>query len=185
MRLGVNHSRPDRFWESIWSLVSTRHRLEKRPTTSSTTLEVVFVYNLSMIESQSITVELPKSLFRFLERQAQQMRQPVEKLIAQSVAGNLPPTVDNAPAEKQADLLALQWLPIAQLQQIVNEQVAPTQQARHIDLLSQDELTSDEQAELAQLRQQADWIMLRKAYAWAVLRWRGHPIPTLNELDLP
>ncbi|MFQ5435258.1 MAG: hypothetical protein ACE5FD_10325 [Anaerolineae bacterium] len=128
---------------------------------------------------------MPKSLFHFLERQAQQTRQPIEKLVAQSVAGNLPPSVDNAPPEKQADLLALQWLPTDQLQQIANEQVAPTEQARHTHLLAQDTLTDDERVELAQLRQQADWLMLRKAYAWAVLRWRGQPIPPLNELPLP
>ncbi|VAW39317.1 hypothetical protein MNBD_CHLOROFLEXI01-857 [hydrothermal vent metagenome] len=138
-----------------------------------------------MIESRSITVTLPKSLFQFLERQAQQTHQPIEKLVAQSVAGNLPPTVDNAPSEKQAELLALQWLPIEQLQQIANEQVAPAEQARHLQLLAQETLTDDEQVELAQLRQQADWLMLRKAYAWAVLRWRGQPIPPLNELSLP
>lgn len=138
-----------------------------------------------MIESRSITVTLPKSLFHFLERQAQQTRQPIEKLVVQSVAGNLPPTVDNAPPEKQAELLALQWLPIDQLQQIAHEQVAPTAQARHLELLAQETLTDDERAELARLRQQADWLMLRKAYAWAVLRWRGQPIPPLNELPLP
>ena len=137
-----------------------------------------------MIELHSITVELPMPLFHFLERLAQQTRQPIEKLVAQSVAGNLPPAVDNAPPERQAELLALQWLPIDQLQQIANEQVAPTQQARHTALLSQDARTADEQTELAELRQQADWLMLRKAYAWAVLRWRGHPIPTLNELPI-
>ncbi|MCP4415290.1 MAG: hypothetical protein GY805_01625 [Chloroflexi bacterium] len=138
-----------------------------------------------MIESQSITVTLPKSLLHFLERQARQTHQPIEKLVAQSVAGNLPPAVDNVPSEKQTELLALQWLPIDQLQQIASEQIAPTQQARHMELLSQDERTADELTELAQLRQQADWLMLRKAYAWAVLRWRGHPIPALNELPLP
>jgi hypothetical protein len=32
------------------------------------------------------------------------------------------------------------------------------------------------------LRLEADRLMLRKAYAWAVLRWRGQFIPALNEL---
>lgn len=135
-----------------------------------------------MIESQSITIELSEPLLHFLQRLAKQTRQPIEKLVAQSIAGNLPPAVDNAPLERQADLLALQWLPLDKLQQIANEQVVPELQVRHRHLLAQDDLTPDEQHELIQLRQQADWLMLRKAYAWAVLRWRGQPIPPLNEL---
>jgi hypothetical protein len=144
----------------------------------------VLVYNPGMIDSQQVTVELPLPLYRFLERLAAQTRQPLETLVAQSVVGNLPPSVDNAPLEAQADLLALQLLPIDQLQQAALEQVPPAQQKRHLHLLAKDDLTSDEQAELAELRRQADRLMLRKAYAWAVLRWRGHPIPRLDEIPL-
>jgi hypothetical protein len=46
------------------------------------------------------------------------------------------------------------------------------------------EITSEERLELAELRIEADRLMLRKAYAWAVLRWRGQSIPALNELPL-
>jgi hypothetical protein len=137
-----------------------------------------------MTESQQVTVELPLPLYRFLERLAEQTRQPVEKLVAQSVAGNLPPSVDNAPLEAQADLLALQWLSSEELQRIAHEQISLERQKRHLHLLAQEDLTASEQAEVADLRRQADWLMLRKAYAWAVLRWRGHPIPRLDELPL-
>lgn len=104
--------------------------------------------------------------------------------MAQSVAGNLPPSVDNAPAEAQAELLALQWLPVDELQRIAHEQVAPEQQERHLQLLAQENLTAAEQVELTELRRQVDRLMVRKAYAWAVLRWRGHPIPRLDEIPL-
>jgi hypothetical protein len=142
------------------------------------------MYNVDMMDSQSVTVELPISLFRFLERLAEQTHQPLEKLVAQSVAGNLPPSVDNAPLEAQADLLALQRLSIEELRQIAHEQAPAEQQKRHLHLLAKDDLTAEERTELGQLRQQADWLMLRKAYAWAVLRWRGHSIPRLEEIPL-
>ena len=38
-------------------------------------------------------------------------------------------------------------------------------------------LTEVERNELTQLRTEADRSMLRKAYAAALLRWRGHKIP--------
>jgi hypothetical protein len=137
-----------------------------------------------MVDSRQITVELPLPLYRFLERLAEQTQQPLEKLVAQSVAGNLPPSVDNAPVEAQPGLLALQWLPIGELERIAYEQINAKQQRRHLQLLDKDSLTAAEQTELAELRHQADLLMLRKAYAWAVLRWRGHPIPRLEEIPL-
>lgn len=136
------------------------------------------------MDSQQVTVELPLPLFRFLARLAEQTDQPLEKLVAQSVAGNLPPSVDNMPEEVQAGLLALQWLPIEELELIAHEQVAEKQQKRHLHLLEKGNLSAEEQRELADLRRQADLLMLRKAYAWAVLRWRGHPIPRLGEIPL-
>jgi hypothetical protein len=63
--------------------------------------------------------------------------------------------------------------------------VSLAQQEHHLALLeknSASEITSSEQNELAALRLAADRLMLRKAYAWAVLRWLGHPAPSLNEL---
>jgi hypothetical protein len=33
------------------------------------------------------------------------------------------------------------------------------------------------------LRQKADQLMLRKAYAYVLLKWRGHRLPTLAELE--
>ncbi len=141
-----------------------------------------------MIDSQQVTVDLPLPLYRFLQRLAEQTRQPVEKLVAQSIAGNLPPSVDNAPLEVQADLLAMQQWSIDQLLATAHEQVAIEQQNRHFALLEKNQegnLTLGEQEELANLRLSADRLMVRRAYAWAVLRWRGYRIPPLDELPLP
>lgn len=141
-----------------------------------------------MIESQSITVELPASLLNLLQRLAQQTNQPVEKLVAQSIAGNLPPTIDNAPVELQAALLAMQNWAVDQLLATATEQIPVELQNRHSALLEKNRnelLTLAEQQELASLRLSADQLMVRKAYAWALLRWRGYRIPPLDELPLP
>ncbi len=137
-----------------------------------------------MIESQQVTVDLPLPFYRFLARLAEQTHQPLEELVAQSVAGNLPPSVDNAPVEIKSDLLALQRLAVDELKQVANEQISQKQQKRHLQLLEKTNLSNKEQRELSELRRQADVLMLRKAYAWAVLRWRGHPnpIPRLEEI---
>lgn len=57
---------------------------------------------------QKVTVELPEPIFQQLSRIAVATQQPIEALITQSSASNLPPTVDNAPLELQAELLSMQ-----------------------------------------------------------------------------
>ncbi len=135
--------------------------------------------------TQKVTVELPEPVFRQLARIALATQQPLEVLAAQSIESNLPPTADNAPVEMQAELLMMQTLSITELLSIAQSQINADQQQRHIELLEKnqmDNLTSQERQELSELRIAADRLMLQKAYAWAVLRWRGHRIPALHEL---
>ena len=137
---------------------------------------------------QRVTIDLPDMIFRQLMRVAEATHQPVETLVAQSVISNLPPSVDNAAPELQPELLNLQTLSTEELRVIAQAQVEPAQHQRHTELLARHEaqsLTAAEQQELSSLRQAADYLMLRKAYAWSLLRWRGQRLPALAELPLP
>jgi hypothetical protein len=65
--------------------------------------------------------------------------------------------------------------------------VEPRQHDRHVELLRKNEdehLIPEERQELTALREAADQLMLRKAYAWSLLRWRGQRIPSLEALRL-
>lgn len=135
----------------------------------------------------TLTLTLPRPVFERLQGMAEATRQPLEKIIQQSIEGNLPPDVSDAPAEMQGELLLLQTRSVAELEQIALSQVPAESQARHFALLEQNsagELTLQERRELARLRQEADQLMVRKAYAWALLRWHGRPIPALHEIPL-
>ena len=136
---------------------------------------------------QTLTVSLPEPIYRYLKQIASATRRPVEQVAQESIVGNLPPSVATMPAEMQGDLLGFQGIPLDELRRIASSQMSPAQQARHqwlLDKNSDGSLTPAEQVELAELRTLADRLMLRKAYAWAVLRWRGQPIPLLDELPL-
>lgn len=138
--------------------------------------------------TQQITIELPEPVVRQLMRIAAATHQSIEALVAQSVLSNLPPSTDNAPPELQADLLAMQTLSTEALYTIAQAQSEPAQHSRHTELLQKneaDQLTPEERQELSTLRQSADHLMLRKAYAWSLLRWRGQKIPTLADLPIP
>ena len=137
---------------------------------------------------QKVTVELPQAIFQQLARIANATQQPLETLVAQSTVSNLPPTPDNAPLEIQEELLQMQIWNDEELLAIANSQITDQQQKRHIELLEKnstsEELNKSERQELSVLRVKADRLMLQKAYAWSVLRWRGHKVPNFNEMPL-
>jgi hypothetical protein len=138
------------------------------------------------MDTQPITIQLPDSVLRQLTQLAAATHQPVESLVAQSVLSNLPPSPDNAPPELQAKLLEMQTLNIEDLRAIAQAQIDPQQFQRHAELLRKNEdnqLPPDERQELATLRQRADHLMLRKAYAWALLRWLGEKVPDPQQLS--
>ncbi|MEO1187168.1 MAG: hypothetical protein AAFX46_21960 [Cyanobacteria bacterium J06636_27] len=138
--------------------------------------------------TQKVTVELPQAIFQQLARIASATQQPLETLVAQSIVSNLPPTPDNAPLEIQEELLQMQIWNDKELLAIANSQITSEQQKRHVELLEKnsgnEELNKSERQELSELRIKADRLMLQKAYAWSVLRWRGHKVPNLNEMPL-
>lgn len=110
-----------------------------------------------------------------------------EQLAAQSITGNLPPSFENAPADMHEELLAMQICDVDELRQIADSQISAQQQQHLSDLLERNQENSiqpSEQQELKALRLAADRLMLRKAYAWSILRWHGHPVPALEELPV-
>jgi hypothetical protein len=137
--------------------------------------------------TQQVTLQLPEPILRYFRQLSLATHRPLEQLLRQSVEGNLPPSVDTMPTEMRDELLALQTLAVEELSRIAASQAPAKKQARHLELLERSRLgavSPAEQDELAALRVAADRLMLRKAYAWAVLRWRGYPIPPLAELPL-
>lgn len=69
---------------------------------------------------------------------------------------------------------------------IAQGQINAEQQQHHIELLEKNqngELTSTERQELSEFRMAADQFMLQKAYAWSILRWRGHRV--LQSMNCP
>ena len=137
---------------------------------------------------QRVEIELPESVYRQLARIAEETAQPIATLAAQSVISNLPPSVEDASPELRAELLKLQTLAIEDLLSVAQSEVSPAEHVRQVELLGKHEdgqLTESERQELSTLRQSAERLMLRKAYAWSILRWRGQSVPSLQELPIP
>ena len=121
-------------------------------------------------------------------RVAEEIAQPVATLAAQSVMSNLPPSATDASPEFRGELLRMQTLETSELLKVAQSQMASTGHERQAELLerNQDDLLTDtERQELAVLRAESDRLMLQKAYAWSVLRWRGQQVPSLEEMPIP
>ena len=137
--------------------------------------------------TQSITLHLSDPVYRYLQQVSTITKRPLEQLVRLSVEGNLPPSVENAPQELQDELLAMQSLSPTQLTSIANSQLPQSQRERYLSLLEQNSaggISTEDSAEMEALRLAADRLMVRKGYALAVLRWRGHSIPPLAELPV-
>jgi len=90
------------------------------------------------------------------------------------------PRWDDAPAEFQADLAALDRLDDEALWHLARSRKKAADMERYQELLDKNAngfLTPAEREELTNLRVEYDRMMLCKAHAAALLRWRGHQAP--------
>ncbi len=135
---------------------------------------------------QTVAIQMPQPLYHRLERLSELTRRPIENLVVQTLDANVPSLPGDLSQEMQDDLLALESLDDESLWQVARSVVSPEQQAQHSLLLKrnrQGSITEQELATLTRLSQKADQLMLRKAYAYVLLKWRGHRLPTLAELE--
>jgi len=133
---------------------------------------------------RELTVQLSAHVYRRLEHVAQEFNQPVEAVALTSITGNLPPSLDDVPADLREDLRVLQTLGDEALWAIARGKLAPAKQARLETLLARNSagvLTEAEREDLARLGEETDRLNLHKAQAYALLRWRGFPLLSLDE----
>lgn len=134
---------------------------------------------------QNITLPLPEHLYLRFEQVAKATHQSVTDVLLHAVEVGSPPSWDDVPAEFQADLAALDRLDDKTLWQVARSRQSESVMGRHEELLyknANDTLTPGERNELTQLRQDANRLMLRKAHAAALLRWRGYQLPPSDQL---
>lgn len=135
--------------------------------------------------SQTITLELPDRFLLPLQRTAKATNSQIETLLLKALQNSLPP-LENLPDDIFNDLTSLETLSNEKLLKVLRENVPAKIQKQISDLLIKNnsfQLTDSEKSTLANLQKKADLVMLRKARAAVLLRFRGHRIPTLAELE--
>ncbi len=137
-------------------------------------------------QTMPVTVNLPDVTYHQLQRVAQMTKRRLEDVLLQTIEGNMPPVADDAPLDIQAELQTLQWLDSKALWVVARGKLAPQEQARQEYLLRRNQrgtITPEEVDEMNRLGEKADKLTVKKAYAYALLRWRGFPLPPLETME--
>ena len=130
-------------------------------------------------------LELPDDIYEHLRRAAEGTNQPLEKALLNIVRGATP-SLEKVPPEYRPELEALEDLSDQELWTMARTPLPSAKQRRLDSLLSknqQGQLSDRERQVLAGLRADADRRMLRRSYAYLLLKYRGHRIPNLGDLQ--
>lgn len=132
-----------------------------------------------------LRLELPEDVYEHVRRAAKGMNQPVEKALVRIVRAATP-SLEKVPLEYRAELEAMEDLGDEELWRIAKRRLAPAKQRRLANLLDHNqrgEVTGREGQVLSGLRTDADRLMLQRSYAYLLLKYRGHRIPNLGDLQ--
>jgi hypothetical protein len=130
--------------------------------------------------SQLLSVELPEDVYERVRRAAAATNQPMETTLAAIVRGATP-SLDKVPRQYRAELEAMEVLGDDELAGFTQAGLSAAKQRRLAHLLDkkqQGDLTNRQQSALAELQSEADRLMLRRAYAALLLKYRGHQLPS-------
>jgi hypothetical protein len=131
-----------------------------------------------------ITLAIPDSLYSHVRRLAQASSKPVETVLLTALRTSLP-SLDGLPADMIGELTDLENRNSDGLREVLSETVPQDRQEMIESLLYRNQLgiiSHAEREHLASLQHEADRVMLRKARAAVLLRFRGERLPTLAEL---
>jgi hypothetical protein len=136
------------------------------------------------MRQQAIIVELPDEIYERVKRTARGMRQPMKQALVSIVKAAMP-SLERVPLEYRPELGAMESLSDEELWRIADSSTPVAQQRQLTRLLRKNQketLTDQERQTLTRLRTEADRLMLHRSYAYLLLKYRGHRIPTLAEL---
>ena len=131
------------------------------------------------MSTRTVTVQLPENLYIRLQQTTDATGRSLDDVLLHAVQVGTPPRWDDAPAEFQADLAALDRLDDEALWRIARNRKTEAEMERYQELLDKNangDLAVEGRDELVKLRMEYDHFMLRKAHAAALLRWRGHQV---------
>lgn len=137
--------------------------------------------------SRTLTLTLPEALYQHFETKARASQSSVDDYVLDALQRQSPPPVeDDLPADLQAELRAMEALSDEALWAIAKSKMNEDKLALYEVLLERNQtnsLTVEGGEMLESLGRDADYLMVRKSQAFALLQSRGHKLPSLEELE--
>lgn len=137
--------------------------------------------------SRTLTLTLPEALYQHFETKARASQSSVDDYVLDTLQRQSPPPVeDDLPADLQAELRAMEALSDEALWAIAKSKMNEDKLALYEVLLERNQtnsLTVEGGEILESLGRDADYLMVRKSQAFALLQSRGHKLPSLEELE--
>jgi hypothetical protein len=138
--------------------------------------------------TQTITLQLTDETLQRYQRGATIARKVLEEFLAERLVEAVLPLADDLPSPLQEELKVLENLDDEALWQVAQSQLSPGQQRLYSRLLarnSQGVITVEEKEKLHALGEEARRLTLKKSHAYMLLKWRGHHVPSPEELPTP
>ncbi|GEM_PF-267024 len=125
---------------------------------------------------EPVTLNLPETIYQSAWRTAKAVRRPVEDILLTVIKSSLPP-LEGLPPEMISELTELESSADAQLWRVARSALPESQQRKLSRLLRKNQagtLTERERQTLDDLSSESERLMLRKARAYVLLKWRGY-----------
>ncbi|MBI3921573.1 MAG: hypothetical protein HY318_09165 [Armatimonadetes bacterium] len=139
--------------------------------------------------SHTVTMRLPDYVYENYRHKAHTTNKPVKRVFEEVLCEGQPPApaVDDAPEYLRADLKALEQLSNEELRRLAESHMEPAKQ-RKLDRLTEKRdnrsLTEPDRATLDLLQDEGQRLTVLKAHAWVLLKWRGEPVPSYDDMRL-
>jgi hypothetical protein len=141
---------------------------------------------MTIPQTEQVIIRLPANAARRLRRVAEIAHRSVDEVITETLSSTLPPLLEDVPAQFRDLLHELEPFSTTSLWKVMHEMMREGKQSRYDALLAftrNGDLETAEREEFSKLQNEADRLMIRKAYAALLLKWRGERIPALGELE--
>lgn len=110
------------------------------------------------MKKKSLTLDIPEKLLSQLEAIANASETKLDEVVLRTLRSGMPPSLRKIPGKFHKDLLSLNALGDLELWDVIAE---PKQSKR----------TAEDASEVEHFGS------MRRAYAFSLLKWRGHPVP--------
>jgi len=134
---------------------------------------------------QPVTLNLPETIYQSAWRTAKAIKRPVEDILLTVIKSSLP-SLEGLPPEMIGELTELESFADAQLWKVARSTLPEPRRRKLSRLLRKNQagtLTDRERHPLDDLISESERLMLRKARAYALLKWRGYAPATAIERE--